>query len=522
MKEKKIVALTGASGNMGIEALASLMQSEYVDSVKALYLDSKKDRSIAKRHKKLYGKKLTALFGDIAEKSICDSVVSGVDYVFNLAAVIPPASDRFPELADRCNRIGAINIVDSIGAITENQPKLIHISTVALYGNRNYIHPWGRVGDPLLPSVYDCYAASKLIGERYVLESNLKSWVVLRQTAMLHNNMLTDNMKDGLMFHTCYNVPLEWVTARDSGRLIKKIVERDSKGEVNGFWKKCYNIGGGAENRCTGYDTFDKGFRLIGGNTEAFMKPTWNSIRNFHGLWFADGNQLDDIFHYQSESINDYWMEILSRHKYYALAKLLPPRIISKLAIQRLLGDANAPRKWIESGDAGKIKAYFGSKDNLSCIPDNWNSYPILAKGRLADADIDYAALKDIKNAKSRLLSHGYDENKPDSEIDLDDIKSAAEFRGGKCLSDKIIKGDLYTKLTWQCCDGHIFVATPYTVLKCGHWCPKCCQPEPWDYDRLSKSMPFYAQVWYDTHAKEENNRYYFDSSHKAKFEKYA
>ena len=62
--------------------------------------------------------------------------------------------------------------------------------------------------------------------------------------------MLTNNMKDGLMFHTCFNVPLEWVTARDSGLLIKNIIKRDyEENGVKNFWKRCFNIGGGARNR---------------------------------------------------------------------------------------------------------------------------------------------------------------------------------------------------------------------------------------------------------------------------------
>lgn len=89
-------------------------------------------------------------------------------------------------------------------------------------------------------------------------------------------------------------------------------------------------------------------------------------------------------------------------------------------------------------------------------------------------------------------------------------MRDAAAYRGGKCISETMTKGDLYTKLVWECHDGHRFEASPYTVLKAGHWCPVCCQPEPWDFDRLAKFMPFYAQVWYDTHAVEENTEYFF------------
>lgn len=514
----KTISLTGATGNMGKEALVQLMDSPAVSKVKILVLPRKKDKAIARKWQKRYGDKLEVILGSVSSFDDCIRLVEGADYVFNLAAVIPPKSDASPHLAKFCNVDGARNMVKAVERANP-EPKYVHCSTVAVYGNRNYKHPWGRVGDPLLPSVYDCYASQKVLGERAVLDSKIKTWAVLRQTAMLHNNMLTDNMKDGLMFHTCFNTPLEWVTARDSGRLIVKIVEKDVVGECEVFWKKVWNIGGGHPNRLTGFDTFDEGFRLIGGTGEEYLKPTWHSVRNFHGLWFYDSDSLNDVFDFQRDTTVDYWKDILVRHKYYTLAKLLPKSLIRRVAIQRLLIDDNAPRKWILSGQSGKVKAYFGAFDNILCLPEKWSEYPLLSKGQVPGGDIDYEALRDkSKVTKDMLLSHGYDEEKADSDLDIEDMKMAAEFRGGKCLSDSMVRGDLYTPLTWQCHDGHVFTASPYTVIKAGHWCDQCYQLNVWDFDRQSKHNPFYAQVWYDTHAKGEDTYYYFDHKYNAKY----
>ena len=87
-------------------------------------------------------------------------------------------------------------------------------------------------------------------------------------------------------------------------------------------------------------------------------------------------------------------------------------------------------------------------------------------------------------------------------------MRQAAAFRGGKCISETMTKGDLYTKLEWECHDGHRFWSSPYTILKGGHWCPECCQPAPWNFDALAKKIPFFAQVWYDTHDKDEDKFY--------------
>jgi hypothetical protein len=55
--------------------------------------------------------------------------------------------------------------------------------------------------------------------------------------------------------------------------------------------------------------------------------------------------------------------------------------------------------------------------------------------------------------------------------LTLDEMKSIAESRGGKCLSDKYF--DSVTKLKWQCKEGHVWDAQP-SAIKAGSWCPKC------------------------------------------------
>ena len=93
-------------------------------------------------------------------------------------------------------------------------------------------------------------------------------------------------------------------------------------------------------------------------------------------------------------------------------------------------------------------------------------------------------------------------------------MQQAAAFRGGELISREMKTGDLRTKLTWKCHNGHTFDSSPYTVLKAGHWCPYSCEPkDEWRFDELSRHIPFFAQAWYDSHKKEENYVYRFDES---------
>ena len=38
-----------------------------------------------------------------------------------------------------------------------------------------------------------------------------------------------------------------------------------------------------------------------------------------------------------------------------------------------------------------------------------------------------------------------------------------------------------------------------------------------WDFDRLSKKDEIYAQLWYDSHSKDEDHLYYFDENLEAR-----
>ena len=505
-----IVAMTGVSGNMGREVLRQTMELSDV-RVRVLLSNKKANDKLSKKLKKQYGDRVSVYRGTVADRELCKQFVKGgVDLVVHMAAVIPPKSDKSFKESYESNLLGTVALTDAIKQCSP-QPKFIHISTVALYGNRNELHPWARVGDPLLVSPFDAYAMHKLFAERYVLESELDAWVVLRQTAMLYPEMMSANISDGLMFHTASNAPLEWTTSRDSGLLIKNIIDSEMKGEIPSFWKKIYNIGAGKRGRETGYDTFNDGFQMIGGNTEKFFKPRWFAQRNFHGVWFSDSNELEELFHYQRDGVKEYWQEIANAHKLFRLGKIVPRGLIHLFLFRKLLYHENSPYRWLKDGDAARVQAYYGGKERIEAIPSSWDRVKLLARGDFGD----YDKMREDGYAKANglLLSHGYDESKPFEEWDIEDMKSAASFRGGECVSEHMDKGAIHKKLVWKCCEGHTFESSPYTVLRGGHWCPFCCQSSPWQFDRLAKKMPFFAQVWYDSHDREENFLYDIDES---------
>ncbi|MDE5942698.1 MAG: NAD(P)-dependent oxidoreductase [Clostridia bacterium] len=500
----KTIALTGTTGAMGGEVLLHLLQSDENFSVKCILFDEeKKLPSFVKKTFKKYRSRIQAFKGSIARYEDCVKLIDGADYVINCASKIPPKSDHDPEGTYLSNFIGTKNLVDAVKA-SGRQIGFVHIATVAMYGDRSYPNCWIRVGDPIISSDYDCYSLYKLKAERYLLESGLEKFVSLRQTAVLHKYMFANNLKDGLMFHTTWNGTLEWVTDRDSGRLCQNLVERDTRGELDGFWNKIYNIGGGEECRVTGYETFDQCFRLAGSKTKKIFNPNWNITRNFHGGWFYDSDELENLLGFRSETNKDFWRRMSKKYSYFKLGGVVPSPMLSKLAIQRLFKNTNSPMYWLKHGKEGRVKAFFGGREQYDKLPSKWENFPLLCEGKLKDgSEINYEEYKDIKNAKPYLLDHGYDESKPLVKLEFSDLEKAAQFRGGSCLEKNYKAGEIYKKIDWQCREGHTFSSSPYTVLKGGYWCPHCCEPKPWQYGKLA-DIPFYGQVYFATHDKNE------------------
>ncbi|MDE6001254.1 MAG: NAD-dependent epimerase/dehydratase family protein, partial [Clostridia bacterium] len=185
---EKTIALTGVTGAMGGEVLLHLLRSSENLKVKCIIYEAERHLpAFVRKTLKKYSSRVYTFKGNIACYEDCVKLIEGCDYVFHCASLIPPKSDHNPQGTYLSNFIGTKNMVDAVLASgRQEEIGFVHIATVAMYGHRAYPHVWGRVGDPIISSDYDCYSLYKLKAERYVLESGLKKFVSLRQTAVLH------------------------------------------------------------------------------------------------------------------------------------------------------------------------------------------------------------------------------------------------------------------------------------------------------------------------------------------------
>ena len=494
------IAITGASGNMGIEAVNELLKLGNDYRLKLLVYKDRSARRLIKRVKNCNN--VSIIYGDVRNYEDCKNLATHSDYVIHMAAIIPPKSDEDRNLTFEVNYGGTVNIINAISEcqkLENNVKKFVHVSSVAIYGNRDFSHPYGRVGDPVMPSIFDYYASSKALAERSVIDSGLPKWVVLRQTGILHDRLFFDNVKNGITFHTPWDCPIEWVTASDSGLMIANLIKKDTHSEINDFWRRIFNVGGGENCREIGYDVFRHGFGLMGGKVEDYFLPYWNNDKNFHCFWFLDSQELNQKLDFWRTSCDDFWSDFGKKYPQFHFAKILPKSIIKNLILRPLSLTKNAPYRWLKDNNEARIKAFFYDVDSQK--EKSWDA--ILT--HIYNADF-------VKNtAKNNLLSHGFDSTKSDGDITIEDCINVANFRGGKVISPSL-GDDIYTPIEWECHDGHRFKASPFLILRGGYWCSECCMPTRiWNYDNLSKKIPYYSQVWLDTHNASDNYVYYLD-----------
>jgi len=508
---KPKVALFGASGTMGHEAFKELWRRREKYDIIVLLRPSEKNQALFRPYSRQAGMSATPgqrvvegdgfkiVWGDATSYADVEEAIKGVDWVLDAMAYISPQADYHPEMARAVNTEAIKNIVRAVEAQPQGAEhiRLIYTGTVAETGDRLGSIHWGRVGDPLKPSVFDYYAMTKIAGERAVLESNIRHWASLRMTFITpttYKELLA--LQDPIAFHMPIDSFMENVTDRDAGYGLVNCLDVPDDAD---FWRRVYNMGGGPGLRCTAYDYVNKTYQLNGlSGLEACTERRWYALRNFHMQYYEDSHVLNEYLHFWRDSLDDYWpllardMPVSMKLLAFLCRRIPALRRQVEKATYNLMKDMvenhrNGTVYWCKHRNDRRITAFYKDYATYEAIPGWGVAMPQL----------------DPEPAWHRL-DHGYDETRP--QLALADLQAAARFRGGECLSTAW-DGDLYTALAWRCAFGHEFTGKPYTILKAGHWCPVCVAP-PWNFDEQARRNPFFAQVWYPNHDPEENNFY--------------
>ncbi|MBQ9285326.1 MAG: NAD(P)-dependent oxidoreductase [Bacteroidaceae bacterium] len=497
---KKInVFLTGATGTMGTAGLKELLAKKDMYNVRVLALPTRRDRKILTPLKD----EIEIIWGDLRNYDDVLRGVAGSDIVLHVGGQVSPKADYKPKTTLSTNVGAARNIRDAVLAQGYRQPKVVYIGSVAQMGDRREPLHWGRTGDPICVSAYDHYGITKVMAERILTDSGIRRWVSLRQSGILYPAILKNY--DPIMFHVPIRGVLEWATVEDSGRLLERVCRPEVPDE---FWNRYYNIGSGPEYRISNYEFESLLLKAIGcPRPEHIFEARWFTTRNFHGMWYLDSDVLENYLHFRGYVPLKEYFEQMSRSNTLPLAirfakatkvACLVPHIVKLAMAFMAYRKTHGTQRWIREHNEQRIAAYYGSLEAYSKIP-GWKH-----------TDLSHPTDKAV------LLDHGYDERKPMSEFTIEDMQRAACFRGGKCLSATMTRGDWDTPLRWQCAEGHRFTASPRLILLGGHWCPECfpypyvgeSSARPWQWDAEARRNPFFAQLWAPLHEAGTNHVY--------------
>ncbi|MBR5855152.1 MAG: NAD(P)-dependent oxidoreductase [Paludibacteraceae bacterium] len=501
---KKTIFLTGATGTMGYSGMQEILCYPEQYHLRILARPSKKNKAFLAP----LLDKLEVIWGDLTNYDDILRGVTGADIVLHVGGMVSPQADYRPKATLRTNISAATYIRNAVLAQPEDkQPKVVYVGSVAQMGDRREPLHWGRAGDPICVSAYDHYGLTKAEAERIITNSPIKQWVSLRQSGILYPAILKNY--DPIMFHVPIRGVLEWATVEDSGRLLERVC-RDEVPEE--FWKNYYNIGSGAEYRINNYEFECLLLDAIGcPRPEKIFNANWFTTRNFHGMWYIDGDRLENYLHFRENiPVKDYFKKMAKDKsvpagiRFAAKTKIAKffPRCVKLAMYAMAMSKEHGTQWWIKHNKTQRISAYYGTLEAYKAIPD-WKH-----------TDLSHNSEEYV------LLDHGYDENKPLADFTLEDMQKAAAFRGGKCLTTPdclIASSPIWdTPLEWECAEGHRFTATPRLVLLGGHWCPECMpypykddpNVRPWQWDRVAKKNPFFAQLWAPLHDENEDNVY--------------
>ena len=343
MSRPKNILITGATGAIGLEILRQLKEGHQLDGISVFARYSKKNR------KKLapYAKDISIFWGDIMDANSLIPACKNQNVVVHLAGLIPPAFHDNDERSTKINVEGTRNV---ISVLEEHAPNafLVFSSSVVVYGDRLQ-NPEIKVGDPLDPDQYDQYGVAKIITETDIQHSKL-NWTILRLSAIMG---IGNHEISGIIFHVPLDTPMEICTIRDTARAFVKAP--DHLDQLN---KRIFNLGGGEACRISYFDFLSRAFKSFGMGKVNFPKYTFATM-NFHCGYYMDGDDLENILHFQSDTIASYFERFHASVPNIQRVITRPFAGIAKWYLKTL----SAPYKAYKSQNEADMVRFFGTSN---------------------------------------------------------------------------------------------------------------------------------------------------------------
>lgn len=292
------VLLTGAFGNIGQDVVPLLLDAPH--AVRCFDVATGKNkrafRVISEHAPK--DSSLHVVWGDIREPADVRAIVKDVDAILHLAAIIPPASERDPDVAHQINVEGTRALVRAAQE-QDPPPKFIFTSSVSVYGPCMTLAPPRKADE--VPNPTDSYTRHKVACEEMLRESELP-WTILRVAAVLIKDAVGGF--DPIIFEIPLEQRIEVVHSRDMALACVNCVH----GNVT---NKILLIGGGNSCQMLQRDFITRLMDVAGVGAlpdAAFRMPKNDS--DWYYTDFVDSEEAQQLLNYQRHTFDDYLEEL--------------------------------------------------------------------------------------------------------------------------------------------------------------------------------------------------------------------
>ncbi len=288
------VLVTGAFGNVGSSTIGHLLNAGH--RVVATDLRSPHNERIAAR----FAGRLDVVWGNICETSLWQQALVGVDAVIHLAAVIPPLTERLPQLTQAVNLDATRELICQM----ETSPtarRIVFASSMVVAGREQHRRvPPLRVDEAPRPG--DAYGRSKAAAEQHIRASRL-DWSILRLAVcppVALSKKDIDNFSN--IFDTSANGRVELVHTDDAGLAFANAIACSAA-----IGRTLY-IGGGERCRSEVLTFYNRMFEAMGLNPldPRVLHP---GPPRFFGDW-VDTDESQRLLSFQRHSLDDILREL--------------------------------------------------------------------------------------------------------------------------------------------------------------------------------------------------------------------
>jgi nucleoside-diphosphate-sugar epimerase len=291
------VLLTGAFGNLGSLVVGKLLDRKH--HVVAFDVPSRTNRKLARGlgdHPEV-----EVVWGDIRDGDLVAFLVHRVDAVVHLAAIIPPFSERSPDLAREVNVGGTEHILRAIETAAR-PPLLVFGSSISVFGPRKRGAPLCTPRDEVVKT--DHYSGHKIECERQI-QALQSSWAILRLAGMIDGRLRQRDPEHARMaFSLAPDSPVEYVHTDDAATAVANVLDRPEAHD------RIHLVGGGPECQVTTLDLTRTMIGAIG------LRVTADDMGDAPAAapWL-DTTESQRLLSYQAHTAEDFRRESLERFR---------------------------------------------------------------------------------------------------------------------------------------------------------------------------------------------------------------